>query len=405
MKRVTVVCLAPDREAAVDRLGELGTVHVQPSRPPVSERVDLLLRRRENAERALAILAGRKPREDVSEALAPPADVVARTLALAAQRAAGEERRQRLLRAAQALAPWGSFRRESLEACRAAGLQVVLAALNQESLPPWPPGTVVRGLSREGKTLYLAIVAPPGVALAVPAATLPEITDQAEIRAGLAECERNLAEAEAGLDRLTPALPALRQAIEETGESIAFARACEGMGSSGPLAYLEGYVPVRDVEGLLAAARQHGWAVRTLDPAADDGAVPTKLRFPRWVEPVRTVFDILGVLPGYREVDIGACFLLFFSVFFAMLIGDAGYGAILLALTVWARCRYRRVPAAPFWLFGVLSVCTIIWGSSRAPTSPSGCRTGTRCEPSPRSRISPRRRTSSTSVSSWAPSI
>ena len=42
------------------------------------------------------------------------------------------------------------------------------------------------------------------------------------------------------------------------------------------------------------------------------------------------VFDILGTVPGYREYDISFWFLGFFTLFFAMIIGDAGYGCLLL---------------------------------------------------------------------------
>ncbi len=363
MKRVTVVCLACDREAAVDRLGELGIVHVQPSRPPASESLTQLLRRRETLERALALLAPRKPAAGgLPEPSLTAAEAAEQALAQAAARAAADERRQKLLRQAQTLAPWGSFRRESLEACRAAGLHVTLTALSADAIPQWPAGVVVRELSREGRTRYLAVIAPPGVRVEVPEVPLPEITDQAAIESGLRECETAAAAAEAALDRLAGAIPALRREAADLDEAIALARARDGMGSAAPLAYLEGYVPERDADAILAAARRHGWGMRLAEPSPDDPAVPTKLRFPRWAEPVRPIFDVLGVLPGYREVDIGACFLLFFSVFFAMLIGDAGYGAILLAATLWLRKRRPDAPPAPFRLFVVLSTCTIVWG-------------------------------------------
>jgi V/A-type H+/Na+-transporting ATPase subunit I len=362
MKRVTVVCLAEAREAAVAALREVGTVHVVPSRPPASETLDQLVRRRDTLERALALLGTRPAAAATAATAADPAPSAERVLALSAAQNAAEEQLQKLLRAAQALEPWGSFSRQTLAACRAAGLQVLLAAVPANAVPTWPAGTVVRELSRQGKTLYLALVAPADVALPVSAATLPEMTDAGEIAAARREAESVLARVAAELDGLAGCAPALRQAAAELDEEMAFVRARDGMGQAAQLTYLEGYVPARELDGLLNAARRHGWAVRATDPAADDGNVPTKLWMPRWVEPVRTLFNVLGVLPGYREVDISACFLLFFSVFFAMLIGDAGYGVVLLAVTLGLRRKHRQAPAAPFWLFGVLAVCTIIWG-------------------------------------------
>jgi V/A-type H+-transporting ATPase subunit I len=54
------------------------------------------------------------------------------------------------------------------------------------------------------------------------------------------------------------------------------------------------------------------------------------------------VFELIGILPGYREIDVSLWFLLFFSLFFAMLVGDAGYGAIFLGLTLWAQRKFPR---------------------------------------------------------------
>ncbi len=71
---------------------------------------------------------------------------------------------------------------------------------------------------------------------------------------------------------------------------------------------------------------------------------------------------MLGITPGYREADTSMVFMLFFSVFFAMLIGDAGYGLIFLLATLFARRKLPKAPAYPFTLMGVLSVSTIIWG-------------------------------------------
>jgi len=68
-------------------------------------------------------------------------------------------------------------------------------------------------------------------------------------------------------------------------------------------------------------------------------------------------------VPGYAEYDISAWFLLFFSIFFAMLIGDAGYGVIFLLATFVIRKKFKYAPAQPFFLMYVLSLATIIWGA------------------------------------------
>jgi V/A-type H+-transporting ATPase subunit I len=68
---------------------------------------------------------------------------------------------------------------------------------------------------------------------------------------------------------------------------------------------------------------------------------------------ISPVFKVIEVVPGYRELDISLWFLLFFSVFFGMLIGDAGYGLIYLVLTFWAQRKFggKVKHKAPFYLF------------------------------------------------------
>jgi V/A-type H+-transporting ATPase subunit I len=71
---------------------------------------------------------------------------------------------------------------------------------------------------------------------------------------------------------------------------------------------------------------------------------------------------MIGVIPGYHEVDISALFLIFFSVFFAMLVGDAGYGALFVLLTVFGKLKFRKAPQEVFNLLLITGVCTIVWG-------------------------------------------
>jgi len=133
------------------------------------------------------------------------------------------------------------------------------------------------------------------------------------------------------------------------------------MGDTRDLVYLQGFCPVDEVKAVNAESHRSGWGLVVRDPDTDDH-VPTLIRNPAWIRPIKAVFGMIGLLPGYREIDISAAFLLFFSVFFAMLIGDAGYGALFLVATLAVRAKARKAPAYPFHLLVILSACTIAWG-------------------------------------------
>jgi V/A-type H+-transporting ATPase subunit I len=87
------------------------------------------------------------------------------------------------------------------------------------------------------------------------------------------------------------------------------------------------------------------------------------LENPKWIRIISPMFKLMDTTPGYREFDISFLFLLFFSLFFAMLIGDAGYGIVFFILTVIGRITMRGRPGGAFTLLFVLSIATIIWGA------------------------------------------
>ena len=56
MKRLTLLCLATDRDAALESLRELGVVHVTDRQAPEGAELEALRARLADAERALAAL-------------------------------------------------------------------------------------------------------------------------------------------------------------------------------------------------------------------------------------------------------------------------------------------------------------------------------------------------------------
>jgi len=366
MKKVAVVCLEDDRSDAVTRLRELGSVHVADVRTPESPELDALMRQRDEAERALALLSSRKPAKSAGAAAesAPPsaAEIIRQTLEGASELSRWEERLSHWSRARTLLEPWGSFSGETVEALRQRGLRLILSSALESQLPEIPDGAVYQEISRRGKTVFFAVVAPDEIELDIPEAPLPEVTEMYKIVGHVGECEDRVRRHSQDLDALAAQRGLLADHLAQVDRDVEFHQALEGMGRTSRLCYLQGYVPARQATALAETARANGWAVHAGDPEADDRLVPTKISLPRWAEPIRPVFGFLGITPGYREVDISSCFLIFFSVFFAVIIGDAAYGAIFLMATLILRRKLPDAPAQPFRLFMLLSITTMVWG-------------------------------------------
>ena len=126
--------------------------------------------------------------------------------------------------------------------------------------------------------------------------------------------------------------------------------------------WLSGYVPEVDLDPFKAmmAEKKCAWSVE--DVSEEDEQIPTKVRYNKVSRLIQPVFDILGILPGYREQDISLWFFLFFILFFAMIIGDAGYGSLVLVGTLAFAWKTKSKSDAVF-LLTVLSVATIVWGA------------------------------------------
>ncbi|HZK20516.1 MAG TPA: ATPase, partial [Treponemataceae bacterium] len=134
---------------------------------------------------------------------------------------------------------------------------------------------------------------------------------------------------------------ALDKALEKRATHIEFENAYTGMWSdkdaevtevpafSKDLAWVSGYLPAEKASILQKTAKENQWALLVEEPTEEDNNVPTKLRNNKLVSLIYPVTDFLGTVPGYHEYDISGWFLLFFTIFFGMIWGDAGYGALL----------------------------------------------------------------------------
>ena len=91
--------------------------------------------------------------------------------------------------------------------------------------------------------------------------------------------------------------------------------------------------------------------------------VPTLLRLSRWVKSIGVLFNVLRIAPAYWETDVSWAFLVFFTLFVGLLVGDAGYGLMVLALAVLLTVRARGVRSDAVVLLYVLSLSVILFGA------------------------------------------
>lgn len=184
------------------------------------------------------------------------------------------------------------------------------------------------------------------------------------------DAKKEIALCDENLMALTAYATSLKNLLKKLSKEIEFENVFAGMereadDEKNALAWLTGFVPANECETLKKIAKDEAWAFTADDPSEDD-AVPTKLKNSKPVQMLYPVLDFLGTVPGYREFDISAWFLVFLTIFFAMIFGDAGYGSLLLiiGLVMIAKTKLAKKQVAPaITLLTVWALATVVWGT------------------------------------------
>lgn len=355
MQKLTLLCLAHDRAATLETLRELGVLHVKPVVVPSSSHLE---EAREKAAGLRRLLEAIPAVPDAKPTGRGAFEAVSDTSDLLEERKEWQDRLSAVEAEIARMEPFGSFDPDSVKDLAGKGVILKLYRASAKSLPPLPEGVTAQKLAVRKTDSYWALFAKSPFEWAgaseerLPEDPPAELQNEAKIlREGLAGTDKKLRES-SGDRTLLEGLLANAEAEVRMQEVRA------GMGAAEAIAYVQGFLPADEVGRVREAAAGHGWGLVVEEPGPQDD-VPVKLRPPRWASPIKAVFQGISILPGYAEADVSVVFMLFFSLFFAMIIGDAGYGAIFLGLTWWAR---KKLPKDAFRLLTVTSLCTIVWG-------------------------------------------
>ncbi len=363
MKKIWVVCQEKDSRDTVRRLAALGVMHVQHQQLPQGKDItslqeDILL-----AGSALEILsrhageAGQPLQRDLGDW-----KLICRNIIDL------EKRLEQLAEYGRSLAnriseweEWGDFNAQEIEKLSSRGIAIRFYQIPEKEILSLSREGIVKKSFVRGGIAHCAVILPGEQQLPFQQVFAPKFS-LSEMRRRLAhdsEVEKAIRHDLAGHAGHAGQIRIQRALLEK---ELAFGQVIAGMGRQGIVAYLQGFVPYDRVALLAREAQSQGWGFLAEDPSEDD-PVPTLLRQPAWVSLIRPLLDFLGIIPGYRELDVSLTFLVFFSVFFGILIGDAGYGLAYLLLTIFVlRRKLGAQHVKTTLLLYVLSGSAIVWG-------------------------------------------
>jgi len=364
MSKVYVVSSAADKQALLDKLADLGVVHLSPVDPAAAVAAEKTVATLDSLDRAIQAVGEIQPGADKPDI--PPIRGAEEVLEIQRLSAERNSRLNSLHRQYEQLEIWGDVTLEQLDDLRQSGVVLEFFDVpsdDSDKIACEFLQTV--GELSEGRVMVS--VANRDVEAELPESTEsiePPARDRPSLQAEAAEIDRALADDAQRLTQLAHLLPEMRKARAELQGQADMTVAERGGISDDNLFAIQGWIPTEQAGTLasdLAAAGLQA-AVQASAPQEDESP-PTLVRYPRWAKPINALFDILGTTPGYREMDLSPFFMTALPIFAAMLIGDGGYGLI---FTITGVLAYKKLsaragkPAAQLLL--VFGLVMLGWG-------------------------------------------
>ena len=316
MKKYTFLVFHREYEAFLEQLREIGVVHITEKATGMADDAHLqeLLAKADNARKLIAQGAPDQ---------------------LLTEKANLEQRITATQKEAEKMAIWGDFSTERMEQLKAAGYTLRYFTCPKKLFQEeW--GIVV---AEQGATVYFVQVTSSG----------DEAKDES-LEAGVQEQYLNQKSAAdlqkdiEGLNGLLVAqnarielwakenISALEEELKQLQEQIDWKRVTLNTESEadGSLKILEGFCPIDQVAALDAVLEKQEVYYQAEDPTAEDNT-PIKLRNNKFTQLFESLTGMYG-WPNYGEFDPTPILAPFFLLFFAMCMGDCGYGILLIII-------------------------------------------------------------------------
>ena len=348
MKKYTFLVFHRDYEPFLTQLRELGVVHITQKAAGLMEDDEALQAALQHEDELRRLIRQGAPDQLLQEC------------------AALRERINSAQEAAQQAAVWGEFDVARIQALKDKGYTLRFFACPTSAFQQeW--GITVN--EKEGKTYFVQVALPADelINMSETAATeipLPEKSaaqwwQEVENLKGLLAAANARIEAWqlANMDDLKKQLLEARQQIDWQRVNLSTDKLADGA-----LCLVEGFCPIdkeQELNAMLAAAQVY---YEETDPQAED-ATPIKLRnnkFTKLFEPLTGMYG----WPNYNEFDPTPILAPFYLLFFAMCMGDGGYGILLIIFGLLT--TYKKVNIEMFEgcgpLITVLGIGTFIIG-------------------------------------------
>lgn len=340
MTKYSFVLLCGQTEEFLSKIQELGVIDITRSLKPIDETSEKLLAEADEVKKALSVLKNCKGEPDKSSVSGCSAkDVLDTDERIAELRGELTSAKKELV----ARKPWGEFSSEDLQKLEAKGLQIRFYSCPKKKFDAsWGDIQPLQIISETDSTVFFVTVAPAGEQYSFP------IEPVAAPAGSVNEAEKTLADLQARLDGENRKLANLKSCIgnlektyaDRLGElDLYFAEAATEKAVDNYVTVLTGFAPVEDDDRLKKAFDELG-VYYTAEAATKEDNPPIKLHNNWFARNFEVLTGMYG-MPVYDEFDPTPVLGPFFMLFFAMCMGDAGYGIVLMLIALYMKQKMQ----------------------------------------------------------------
>ncbi|QVL48445.1 MAG: V-type ATP synthase subunit I [Thiocapsa sp.] len=365
LTRLTLAGLATDKDAVLERLQTLGCLHLIPLRPAPREPEKEPASHAVEALQALRYLQDR--REKRRQVRDPAGFDLPGTIAAVLENQQRlrdtSDRRDALVERIAELEPWGDFTLPPKQdlAGRKFWFYIVPQRQTAQLATLELPWQVVHRDNRQSWVVVIHPDEPLRDALPVPR-TLAGALSLSEVRRRLEAAELELEEIQAEHVALTRWIYLISTHLAQAEDAAQLRHAQAQTRDEESLFLVQGWAPEDAVAPVQALAEQQGLALLMEAPGPDD-APPTLLDNPG---PIAAGQDLVAFyqMPAYDSWDPSRVLFFSFAAFFAMILSDAGYAALLgvLLLAYWRKIGSSELGGRLRILAAALVGTSVVWG-------------------------------------------
>ena len=336
MKKATVVGLVDKAPDILSSLQELGAVDViQLNQDYDASQIDKLQSQKNSIVNTLKALAVGDEAESAATDKMDPVEIINRTTAIKNRLDEILEERRRRVRQIDTWSLFGDFNPENVQALQNQGVYVQFFRVsesgfskNSEELENYD----VIEIAREAQKVYFCTAGmAPLTSSVLEEIALPDLgLSELQAQIGILDAEKETLEKE--LVTLAAQKKELADMWVDTENQFNFQKAIAQQVINGELFYVQGWIPETKEDELKQLSDKESF-VLLMEEAKPQEAPPTTHKNSTIGEMGESLIYIYDA-PAYRDIDPSSTVFIFFSIFFGMIIADAGYGTMLLLLTL-----------------------------------------------------------------------